>query len=293
VIDHFVRAPAWEWWILLYFFCAGIAGGAYALGAMLRFWGSPRDEGITRAAFITSFIALIFCPIFLTVDLGQPIRFWHMLFDTGAGGLVFKFWSPMSIGSWALLLFGLFSFVSFLVALASGGQLRAADPLARWLRGRAGDVWTAIGMILGLFIAGYTGVLLSVSNQPVWSDTWMLGGLFLASGLSGAAAVLILLARRGRGDTDTAVALSDADRWFVIIEAVLIVLFVVTVAAAGWLASLLGPVLLLLWLLVIVGIAAPIVSHSRRMTFEPRVAAALTLLGVLALRAVVIFSAQL
>ena len=56
-----------------------------------------------------------------------------------------------------------------------------------------------VGSVFGLFIAGYTGVLLAVSNQPVWSDTWTLGGLFLASGLSSAAAVLMLLSRYRRG----------------------------------------------------------------------------------------------
>ena len=47
-----------------------------------------------------------------------------------------------------------------------------------------------MGALLGLFVAGYTGVLLAVSNQPVWSDTWALGGLFLASGLTGSAALI-------------------------------------------------------------------------------------------------------
>ncbi len=53
-------------------------------------------------------------------------------------------------------------------------------------------VFMLVGAFFGLFLAGYTGVLLSVSNQPIWSDTWVLGGLFLASSLSVAAAALIL-----------------------------------------------------------------------------------------------------
>src|SRR5207245_2006011 len=111
--EHFAAPPEWQWWILGYFFFGGLAGGSYALGTLLRFGGDPRDELAARIAFIASFIALIPCPIFLTVDLGQPLRFWHMLLDTGPdGGLAFKPWSSMSLGSWALLAFGLFSFVS-------------------------------------------------------------------------------------------------------------------------------------------------------------------------------------
>ena len=40
--EHFVRAPEWTWYILFYFFFAGLAGGAYALGTLLRFSGDER-----------------------------------------------------------------------------------------------------------------------------------------------------------------------------------------------------------------------------------------------------------
>src|SRR5437899_10358700 len=200
--EHFVAPPQWELWILAYFFFGGIARGGYALGRLLRLAGDPRDEGAARIAFIASFLALIPCPVFLTLDLGQPLRFWHMLVDTSEGGVAFKPWSPMSLGSWALLLFGLFSFVSFLAAVADVGWFRAASPIARILRGGAGLVWSAVGTVFGLFICAYTGVLLAVSNQPVWSDAgWVLGGMFLASALAGSLAMLLLFAG-ARRDVD-------------------------------------------------------------------------------------------
>ena len=293
--EHFVAPPQWEWWILAYFFFGGIAGGSYALGTLLRFAGDPRDESAARIAFIASFIALIPCPIFLTLDLGQPLRFWHMLVDASDGGLAFKYWSPMSVGSWALLAFGLFSFVSFLGAAAEVGWLRAASPLARGLRGGIGLAWTAIGTVFGLFICGYTGVLLAVSNQPVWSDGgWALGGMFLASALAGSVALLLLLARSRRDvDADTAVRLETADRYFVILEAVLIALFLVTVGIAGTIDRVLG-IWLVLWLVVLAGLAAPFAMARWDMArrWPPVAAPIIALLGVLALRALVIFSAQ-
>jgi len=285
--EHFVAPPNWEWWILLYFFFGGIAGGTYALGTLLRMAGGPDDQRTARTAFIVSFLALLPCPIFLTLDLGQPFRFWHMLADTSEGGLAFKYWSPMSLGSWALLVFGLFSFVSFLGALAETGR-SALDPFARFLRGTVGSVWNVIGTIFGLFICGYTGVLLAVSNQPVWSDAWPLGGLFLASALSGSAALLLLITHRRRdADAASTVRLERADRNFVILEAVLIAIFLVTLALAGTIGKVLG-VWLLLWLVVILGLAAPFVAARR----SPMAAPVLALLGVLALRALVIFAAQ-
>src|SRR5258705_441512 len=42
--EHFVRAPQWEWYILGYFFFAGLTGGAYALATLLRLVGEPRFQ---------------------------------------------------------------------------------------------------------------------------------------------------------------------------------------------------------------------------------------------------------
>jgi len=292
-VQHFAAPPGWEWWILGYFFFGGISGGSYAIGTLLRLVGTEADQRAARIAYIVSFLALVPCPIFLILDLGQPLRFLNMLLDMSGGGLAFKLESPMSVGAWALLLFGLFSFVSFLGAIAESGW-RPAEPIARLLRGTAGAVWSMIGTGLGFFLCGYTGVLLAVSNQPVWSDGWPLGGVFLASSLTGAVAVLLLLARSRRDvDAGTAVRLEVADRNFAILEAVLIAVFLVTVAIAGTIGRMLG-VWLLLWLVVAAGLAAPFVlsrlDGARR--WAPVTAPVLALLSVLALRALVIFSAQ-
>ena len=292
-VEHFAAPPYWEWWILGYFFFGGISGGSYAIGTLLRLVGTPADQRAANIAFITSFLALLPCPIFLIADLGQPLRFINMLFDASNGGLAFKPWSPMSLGSWALLGFGLFSFVSFVGAVADNGW-RPADPIARILRGTVGAAWNIIGTAFGFFVCGYTGVLLAVSNQPVWSDGWPLGGVFLASSLTGAAAVLLLLARSRRDvEPGTAVRLERADRNFAVLEAVLIAIFLVTVGLAGTLGKMAG-VWLLLWLVVLLGLAAPFVfsrlDSARR--WAPVTAPILVLLSVLALRALVIFSAQ-
>jgi polysulfide reductase chain C len=295
--EHFAAAPQWEWWILGYFFFGGISGGSYALGTLLRFAGDARDESAARLAFITSFVALLPCPIFLTLDLGQPFRFWHMLVDASpGGGFAFRPDSPMSLGSWALLVFGLFSFVSFLGAIAEVGWFRATSAIAGILRGGVGLVWSAIGTVFGLFICAYTGVLLAVSNQAVWSDAgWALGGMFLASALCGSTALLLLLARSRRDvDADTGVRLEAADRYFVILETLLIVVFLISLAITGTITRVLG-IWIVLWLVVVLGILASLAMArsdiARR--WPPVAAPILALLGVLALRALVIFSAQI
>jgi polysulfide reductase chain C len=293
--EHFVVAPGWTWFILLYFFFAGISGGAYVIGTMLRLWGGPADAAASRLAFIVSFPLLLLCPILLTIDLGQPARFWHMLIDAGSGTLIFKAYSPMSLGVWGLTLFGLFSFVMFLAAVGEGGYLRwrVLSDAGRLMGSALGKAFMVIGAVFAFFVAAYTGVLLAVSNQPVWSDTWTLGGLFLASGLSGAAATVLLLSRGRRDAAGSDGKLMEADRYFIILELVLIALFLITLG--GVVSKVLGGGWIILWLVVLIGTVVPLVAEWRPAMVRqlpPVVVPVLVLVGVLALRAVIIFSAQ-
>lgn len=303
--EHFVQPPHWEWYILAYFFLGGLSGGTYALATMLRIWGGPRDETTARIGFLAAFPLLVACPILLSVDLGQPLRFWHMLIETTPGhvGLVFKYWSPMSVGSWVLLIYGVFAFVSFLEVLVPGGL-----SLPRILSGGIGRIFIVVGSILGLFVASYTGVLLSVSNQPIWSDTWALGGLFLASSLGGSAALLSWLARHRPEADGTERRLFSADRSFALLELVLIALFFVNLAGAGTLARALAGPWGGFWGLVVVSLLAPLAGLGRPRTVVAAGSSAApadraaggsrtmvlagVLIGVLLMRFVVIFSAQ-
>jgi formate-dependent nitrite reductase membrane component NrfD len=301
--QHFVRAPDWTWYIVPYFFLAGLAGGCYLIATLLRLWGRPSDEPAARLGYYAAFLAFLPCPLLLTLDLTQPLRFWHMLWNTtpGNAGPNFKTGSPMSVGSWALVAFGLFAAVSFVDALGRDGRLRW-----RPLGGAFGRVWSAVGAVLGLFVAGYTGVLLAVSNQPVWSDTWALGGLFLASGLAGSAALLALLVRLRR-DAGASMGMFElSERLWSLLELALLVAFALTLVAAGTLDDAFGLPWAVLWLVALAGLlpglgrlltARLAVTGEGAVVAEGTLASAwvpwLVLLGVLALGAAVVLSAQL
>jgi polysulfide reductase chain C len=307
--QHFVRPPDWTWYIVPYFFLAGLAGGSYALATLLRLRGDRWDEPAARLGYYAAFLAFLPCPVLLTLDLGKPLRFWHMLVNTtpGGEGLNFKYWSPMSLGSWALVAFGLFVTVTFIEVLVHDRvlRLRLADWAVGLLDGMPGKIWNVVGAVLATFIAGYTGVLLAVSNQPIWSDTWTLGGLFLASGLSGSAALLTLLLRYRPQAQPSSGALTLFERLFALLELALIVLFVLTLIPAGALDDAFGFPWILLWLVALASLLpglGGLVTNRLAVTSEGAVVAqpaaasmavpGLVLLGVLALRVAVILSAQ-
>jgi len=307
--QHFVRPPDWTWYILFYFFLAGLSGGSYLLATLFRLFGKDSDEPAARVGYYVAFSTMLVCPVLLTLDLGKPLRFWHMLVDTtpGQAGLGFKYWSPMSVGAWALVAFSIFVTVTFFEVLVRDDviRLRFARALVRPLDGVFGRVWNTVGALLGLFIAGYTGVLLAVSNQPVWSDTWALGGLFLASGLTGSAALMTWLVRWRRDAETSAPVFATDERLFSVLELALIVAFVLTLIPAGTLGRAFSFPWTLLWVVALAGLLpglGGLVTSRRGIGADGAVAlprtravaltAILVLAGVLALRAAVIFSAQ-
>jgi formate-dependent nitrite reductase membrane component NrfD len=301
--EHFAGSPEWTWYILGYFFLAGLAGGSYFLATLLRYWGTPADEPVARLGFYVAFPAVALCPLLLTLDLTEPLRFWHMLVNTTPGdvGLNFKSESPMSVGVWALSAFSVFVVVSFLDALVRDGKLGL--PLARrlstLLSAEFGRVWHVLGSAFGLFVAGYTGVLLAVSNQPIWSDTWALGGLFLASGLTGSAALLLLLTHYRRDAEASRGVLEIAGRLFAALELLALAVFLLTLIGDGALGEAFDFPWLLLWVVALAGLVFELLPFGGgRLGVKAgrvpawAVAPSLVLMGVLALRAAVIFSAQ-
>lgn len=280
--------------IVLYFFIGGIAGGSYFIAALLDQWGEVEDRPIARCGYYVAFIGIVLSGILLIVDLHRPERFWHMLIMSERGWPMFKYWSPMSVGSWALLVFGACALLSSLAALAEEGRVRW--PVFGLLRrGRVGMALAVLGGLFGFFIAGYTGVLLSVTNRPIWADTNLVGVLFLLSGASTAAAVLILLSLwRGVGAGDGIQWLSRLDSGALVLELLALVALVVSLGAvvrvwfSTWGVLLVGGV-------VLAGIVLPLALHLRPGflgRFSLPVGAVLVLVGGLLLRVVVILSSE-
>jgi formate-dependent nitrite reductase membrane component NrfD len=294
----FTASPHWAWWIVLYFFVGGIAGSAFFLASLLHLFGRPADRSLVRLGYYVAFVGVTVSGFLLTIDLTRPLRFWHMLIQNHTGEPMFKPWVPMSVGSWGLLFFGLFAFLAALATLSEERdrpRLLQSAPI-RFLRRRGpSTVIAVLGSIFGLFIAGYTGVLLAVTNRPIWADSNLLGLLFLVSGASTGAAALILLALwRRAGHPASLDWLAWFDRRVLWIELAVLILFLLSLGPVarifvGW-----WGVVLVLGVFGI-GILAPLLLQRRAGRHEPRElvrSASLVLLGGLLLRVVVLLSSN-
>jgi protein NrfD len=259
-MERITAAPEWEWWLVFYFFIGGLAAGLYFVAALIELVGSEPDRKMAKAAYYLAFPLSLVCAVLLILDLGRPERFWHMLIQSETGKLMFKYWSPMSVGAWALVIFGGLSLLSFVGALAEDGRLGLARfrALARTLHyGPIGIGFALLCAAAGFFIASYTGVLLTASNQPFWSDTPLIGGLFLASAAATGTA-LLLLVRFPSAAAASLARLEWVNSWALGLELLFLVVFLASLGtlATPLLSSSYGKMLLVLTGLV--GLVIPL-----------------------------------
>jgi formate-dependent nitrite reductase membrane component NrfD len=190
LIDPFVHV--WGWEIPVYLFLGGWVAGMMILSGY--FLVRRRHQQSDCVCFLLPGLSLVLLSLgmlALFLDLEHKPYTWR-LYTT------FEVTSPMSWGAWILLL--------VYPALVANMILRVPPPLARrlpalaarseQLRGHAGFVRGVgvLNMVLGVMLGTYTGVLLSsLGARPLWNSP-VLGLLFLASGLSTAAAFVHLVA---------------------------------------------------------------------------------------------------
>ena len=220
----------WSWEIPLYLFIGGLTAGIMFFGAVMILL-NKQDQ----APFVTRRLPL-WAPIILSLGMGA------LFLDLEHRLYVWRFYtyfqpaSPMSWGSWVLLLVYPASLLLILTYLKEG-----YSTLHRWLcklplmpelidlsvRYRRRIAWSNV--VLAVFLGIYTGILLSAfSARPFW-NSGLLGPLFLVSGLSAAAAVVVLFARL---EHERHLFLR-LDMGLIAVELVLIALWMINLATGG------------------------------------------------------------
>ncbi|MDX9882684.1 MAG: NrfD/PsrC family molybdoenzyme membrane anchor subunit [Prolixibacteraceae bacterium] len=183
----------WHWHIPLYLFLGGLAAGILFFAGLYFILGKENKYtgAVRRAPIVVPFL-LIIGLLALFLDLRHKLFFWQ-LYTT------IKIQSPMSWGAWALM--GITPLSIVWAAL----HIREFFPNWDWkfsilkyiekffIQYKIVLAWAMV--ILGVILGIYTGILFSAFNaRPLW-NTSILGPLFLTSGLSAGAAVIILFAQ--------------------------------------------------------------------------------------------------
>ncbi len=287
----------WGWDVAGYLFLGGLVAGLLVFTglAMRRAGRGKALPASIRRGTLAAPLLLSIGMLLLFIDLDMKAHVYRFY-------TAFVWTSPMSWGSWILLL--LFPLLAaLLVAYApdsiqgriSGvGILSAVSREVRGLPGAISTLAIAGGAGLGL----YTGILLGSSvARPLWSSA-ALGPLFLASGVSSAAALLALLEK----DRDTRSWLARADMWALAAEGMLLGAFLVGHAtstrchidAIGLMMG--GPYTGAFWgIVVVMGIALPMLLEWLEIKGRITVTAlvpVLVLVGGMALRLVMLGAGQ-
>ncbi len=171
----------WGFPVALDLWLAGMAAGAYFTAFLAERFGKHTDHRLLHTALYFGIPAAMTGVIFLLTDLSYPLRFWHLF-------VFFNFTSPMSIGSWLLVLWITISMLTVFL-----WHLRNKIPIKLTILKRFMNYLHWAGFFASVFLMSYTGVLLAASNKPLWASTVLLPPLFVISAISTGAAILILI----------------------------------------------------------------------------------------------------
>ncbi|HXS24662.1 MAG TPA: NrfD/PsrC family molybdoenzyme membrane anchor subunit [Gemmatimonadales bacterium] len=195
------KAPNWHGLVALDTLFNNMTSGLFLVAALGELFAPTVFAVVARAAYPIALALLLADLVCLVVELGDPLRFHHML-------RVFKPTSPMSFGTWCLTVYALPLTVLALLSFLPNGTLQ-------WARRPA----MILGLLPALGIAVYKGVLFSTTAQPGWRDARWLGGYLASSAVMLGAAQMLMLSMV-MGQSQAAVALRPAVVLLLLLNAV-------------------------------------------------------------------------
>ena len=186
----------WHWPISVYLFLGGLAAGLLLFAAVVTILDKDKEYPTSvKYASMVPPVALSLGLLALVYDLTHPLYTWQ-LYTT------IRLESPMSWGAWVLLVTTPLSFLwvfSYFSELFPKWNLKFdfLKEFEKFLKKNRKNMAYAL-VPLSIILGVYTGILLSAFNaRPLWNNA-ILGPLFLTSGLSTAAATIILLAKNAK-----------------------------------------------------------------------------------------------
>ena len=219
----------WGWQPALYLFLGGMGAGAFVVAALLYFLDRQSNRKTICIASWAATACLVAGLLLLLSELTNPLRgmlLWQS-FSNGTSWMTFGAWVVFA----AVIVFGLMAVLSTEQWVKPVSKKWKGYPKAR---NRMRSVLAVVGIVLGLCVAVYTGILLmSVPGVPLW-NTLLLPCLFTVSALDTGAALVEIVAVAPK----RAVLSNKTHR---LLEASVVVLVVLEVAVlAAFLATMQG-----------------------------------------------------
>ncbi len=314
-----------SWNIPLWFdiWLAGMAGGAYLVAFLADRYSGGANKNLFRLAVYTGVPLAIIGVLLLVIDLGTPVWFWHLFTN-------FLPIAVMSMGTWILVAFLIIAFIMMILWVIEGDATRNADAysgnmssMARKAAGYLG--W--INLIFAVLLITYPGVLLASTSQPIWSNTYLVPALFVASATATGVALLILMAMLMNvvnrssssvvtstvkwlfGSTDWQTAQGTIAQFsrtllgIIVVEVILLIGYIIWLSATGTSGSdalillTVGTLAVPFWIVMVgIGLIIPLtllLIKREKVTLIITTSAACVLLGGLGLRAIMIVGGQL
>ncbi|WP_407308476.1 NrfD/PsrC family molybdoenzyme membrane anchor subunit [Desulfosporosinus sp. SB140] len=245
----------WGLLIVIYLFTAGVSAGAMVTSNLALLYGGQDFERVGRwGAFISPFPISLGLGVLL-LDLGSPFNFYRLF-------MTLKVRSPMSYGSWAILLFTILSVIYLYLWLPEKLRIFGkTKSLETWKRRQA-----KVMPFLSVGVASYTGLLLNAAVRPLWTAP-LLPVLFLVSALSTGVASVILISALSpwqRARHRELHVLTKADALLIALECFILLAMIImgrlsSLSVSDAFGSLLyGEFALIFWLLIVgLGLLVP------------------------------------
>lgn len=286
----------WGWQIPIYLFLGGLVAGMMIIAGYLLYKNKYKEyDSAIGIIPLYGIILLSLGMLALFLDLEHKLYVWRFY-------MTFKIKSPMSWGSWILILVYPTMIASLLIKppaflinkfpklLVTTSKIRS--------NGKAIKVISIANIVLGSGLGIYTGILLSAFGaRPLWNSS-ILPILFLVSGLSTASALVHMISK----NKEERASFAKADNMLIIAEIIIILLFII-----GMLSSseaqinsihilLNGPYAAFFWVFVIfLGLLIPLLIQSLTVLDKIShtwIAPLLVLAGGLFLRFVIVLAGQ-
>ena len=201
IVTNMRDQVSWAFYIGNFTFLVGVAAAAVVLviPAYIYHWEPIKEVAILGEILAIS--AIVMCLLFVTVDMGRPDRFWHLI--PGIGRMNF----PSSILAWDVLVLNLYLILNLIIV---------THILYRGMQGRPYNARLVVPLVL-LSIPAAVGIhtvtafiYAGLPGRPYWNAS-ILAPRFLCSAFCSGPAIMVILFQILQRTTK--IAIRDAAIW--------------------------------------------------------------------------------